>query len=97
MQRHIFGGAADFHGISARIRVPVFCGRVIEGKGARVERNRDVLGFAGREVHAGEAFQLFRWARYFRIGLGYVDLSHVCAQALASIGNVKCHVVTGAG
>jgi hypothetical protein len=75
VERCVFAGVADSNDEFAGIDDP-FVGRLIPiAEGARVERERDVPGFAGSETDFGEALQLALGAIDLRGRVGDVELA----------------------
>ena len=88
-ERRVHGRIADLDGVSAAIGLPVLGGDIVEGEGAGVEREGDMLRFASRKLDARETLQLIRGTRHFRSGFRNVELRNLGTGAGTRVGDVE--------
>ncbi len=89
VERRVFAGVADTKNEFAGIDDPFASGSVPIAEGARVERERDVPGFAGSETDFGKALQFALGAIDLRGGVGDVELRDFGSGHAAGVGDVE--------
>jgi len=89
VERRVFAGVADTKDEFAGIDDPLLGWLIPVAEGARVERERDVAGFAGSETDFGESLQLALGAVNLRGWIGDVELRDLGSCDCAGVGNVE--------